>query len=82
MNGYRKSKEQTVRELKREGQTVTQIAAELKISTASVNRYLRPGLRQPQNGTKRKSKVAEGMFDETLHENWITCSFKDQSNTY
>jgi len=80
MIGHRKSKEQTVRELRREGKTVSQISAELKISPATVNRYLNPELREAQSGTKRKSSVPEGIFDEHAHENWIAGGFRYELN--
>lgn len=72
MIGHRKSKEQTVRQLRREGMTVTQISAQMRISIATVNRYLSPGLRQSQFGTRKKSSVPEGIFDEHEFEDWLT----------
>lgn len=76
MTGHRKSKETIVRELRRDGVTVSQIADKMKISIATVNRYLNPELRQSQSGTKRKNTVPEGIFDEMSHPDWMVGGFK------
>lgn len=81
MTGRRKPKEQIARELRNDGLTVGQIADKMRISVASVNRYLDPALRQSQSGTRAKKRnVPEGMFDETIHDNWIAGGFKNELN--